>query len=900
MKGEFPKAYPFREVEKKWYTFWKEKGFFRADPQKVLSGERRPFVVMMPPPNVTGIIHMGHVLDNTLQDLFVRFARMRGYETLWQPGLDHAGIATQNVVERQLAREGKTRKDLGREAFLKRVWAWKEQYGGRILEQLQRLGISPDWDRLVFTMDPRYSRAVRKAFVELYRRGLIYRGFRLIHWCPRCGTALADDEVEREERQGKLYVLRYPLVDGEGEVQVATTRPETYLGDTAVAVHPEDERYRHLVGRKVRLPLVNWVRRTPDGKEVPPEIPIIADPRVDPEFGTGAVKVTPAHDYTDDEIARDHGLPYVVILDFSARTTENAGDFKDLDRFAARARVVDALREAGYLVAEKPHTLQIGVCYRCKTVVEPMLSHQWFVKMKPLAEPALRAVVEEGAIRLIPENFVNLYRHWLENVRDWCISRQIWWGHRIPAYYCEEGHITVSEEPPARCETCGSRNLRQDEDVLDTWFSSWLWPFATLGWPDETPELKAFYPTTLLVTGWDILFFWVARMIMAGYAFTGKPPFRNVYLHGLVRDEKRRKLSKSLGNSPDPLDLFDRFSADGVRAGMAMIAPEGQDVLFSEKRMEQGRNFANKVWNASRLLLTQTPDGFVPRSLDAVNPALEDRWMLTRLSRALSDITEDLEQFDYVHAVEGMYHLFWGEFCDWYLEAIKERLRDPDRRDEALSVSLRILEMLLRMLHPLMPFVTEELWQRLPAGLREGESIMVAPWPELSFEDPEAFEQFEFLREWVIRIREVRSTFRVPRNRTVRVHLKLPEGAPYENLLRETASLWGRLAFGAELATTESPVPGSAVQMVRSIPVYVELGGVVDLDRERARLQKELQELERVMAGFQKRLSSEAFLKSAPPDVVARQRETFRELRARSEILRSVLESLRVGKEGTS
>ncbi len=896
MKGsDFPKTYPYREVEARWYPYWKSQGFFRAHPQNVLEGKKRPFVVMMPPPNVTGIIHMGHVLDNTLQDLFVRFARMRGYEVLWQPGLDHAGIATQNVVERQLAKEGKTRKDVGREAFLSRVWAWKEQYGGRILQQLERLGVSPDWDRLVFTMDPEYSRAVRKAFVELYRRGWIYRGYRLIHWCPRCGTALADDEVEREERDARLYVLRYPLADGSGVIRVATTRPETYLGDTAVAVHPEDPRYRDLVGRKVRLPRVDWMRTTPDGQEVPPEIPIIADDRVDPEFGTGAVKVTPAHDPTDDEIARTHRLPYVVVLDFAARMTENAGPFAGMDRFEARAAVIRALEEEGYVEEVRPHRLQIGVCYRCKTVVEPMLSHQWFVRMQPLAQPALKAVVEEKAIRLIPENFVNLYRHWLENVRDWCISRQIWWGHRIPAYYCEEGHITVSEDPPTRCAECGSRNLRQDEDVLDTWFSSWLWPFATLGWPDTTPELEAFYPTTLLVTGWDILFFWVARMIMAGYAFRGKPPFRYVYLHGLVRDEKRRKLSKSLGNSPDPLDLFDRYSADGVRAGMALIAPEGQDVLFSEKRMEVGRNFANKVWNASRFLLLNTPEGFEPRPLESVNLELEDRWMLTMTGRRLRTITEDLEQFDYVHAVKDMHALFWGEFCDWYIEAIKDRVRDPERRDDALSVALWLLDKMLRMLHPLMPFVTEELWQRLPEVFREAPSIMVASWPEVTFEDAQAFERFEFLKEWVVKIREIRSTFRVPKHQAVDVYLKLPEGEAYEELLRRTEPLWNRLSFGARFQTTQTPVPRAAVQLVRSIPVYVGLGSVVDLEREKARLYKELAQLEGHIQSFQKRLSNEAFLKSAPAEVVARQRQTFRQMQEKARTLRAILESLEDG-----
>lgn len=887
----FPKTYPFQEIENRWYTYWKEQGFFRADPHTVLEGKKRPFVVMMPPPNVTGIIHMGHVLDNTLQDLFVRFARMRGYEVLWQPGLDHAGIATQNVVERRLAREGKTRKDVGRKAFLDKVWEWKNQYGGRILQQLERLGISPDWDRLVFTMDPAYSRAVWKAFVDLFHRGLIYRDYRLIHWCPRCGTALADDEVEREERDAKLYFLRYPLADGSGFIQVATTRPETYLGDTAVAVHPEDPRYRHWIGKTLRLPLVEWQRKTPNGESVSPLIPIVADDRVDPEFGTGAVKVTPAHDYTDDEIARDHGLPYVSVLGFDARMNENAGPFAGMDRFEARAAVIRALDAEGYVEAIQPYRLQIGLCYRCKTVVEPTLSEQWFVKMKPLAEPALRAVVEQGAIRLIPENFVKVYRHWLEHVRDWCISRQIWWGHRIPAYYCEENHITVSEERPSQCSVCGSRNLRQDEDVLDTWFSSWLWPLATLGWPQDTPDLKAFYPSTLLVTGWDILFFWVARMVMAGYAFTDKPPFRFVYLHGLVRDEKRRKLSKSLGNSPDPIDLFDRYSADGVRAGMALIAPEGQDVLFSEKRMEVGRNFANKVWNASRFLFLNLPEGFRPRPLEAIDLQLEDRWMLTLLSRRVRDITQKLEDFDYVHAVKEMHALFWGEFCDWYLEAIKDRVQDPDQRRDVLSVALWILDKLLRLLHPLMPFVTEEIWQRLPQELRDAPSLVVASWPEVNVEDPQAFEDFEFLKEWVVKVREIRSTFRIGRNQTVDVFLKVPEGKAYESLLVRTHPLWGKLSFGAHFQTTSHPIPRAAVQVVRSIPMYVGLGDMVDIEQEKARLRKELKKLEGHLRNFEKRLSNEAFLESAPPHVVSKQRQTFQDMQEKTQTLRNILRS---------
>ncbi|MCF6192019.1 MAG: valine--tRNA ligase [Candidatus Hydrothermae bacterium] len=893
-KKNLSKSYQFDNVEEKWLQRWNEAGSFRAEMEE----GKQSFSVVIPPPNVTGVLHVGHALNNTMQDVLVRYHRMCGDNTLWVPGTDHAGIATQNVVERAIAREGKTRFDLGREAFLERVWAWKKQYGHRILEQLKRLGISPDWDRLVFTMDPAYSRAVRKAFVELYRRGWIYRGFRLIHWCPRCGTALADDEVEYEHRDGKLYTLRYPLADGEGYVDVATTRPETYLGDTAVAVHPGDARYRSLVGRKVRLPLIDWERTTPEGTPVPPEIPIIADERVDPEYGTGAVKVTPAHDFNDWEMGEEHGLPRVQVLDEKARTTTNAGPFAGLDRLEARQKVLDALRKAGYVIKEEPIEHNVGVCYRCKTVVEPMLSLQWFVRMKDMAQDALRAV-EEGEIRLIPPNFVKLYRHWLENVRDWCISRQIWWGHRIPAYYCQDcGHINVSEDPPTRCAQCSGRNLVQDEDVLDTWFSSWLWPFATLGWPEQTSELAVFYPTTLLITGWDILFFWVARMIMAGYAFMKKPPFRYVYLHGLVRDEKRRKISKSLGNFKDPLELFETYSVDGVRAGMALIAPEGQDVLFSEKRIELGRNFANKVWNASRFLLMNLPEGMEPADLSRTELRLEDRWMITRWNLAIQEITKDLESFDYVHAVKGMFHLFWNEFCDWYLEAIKPRLRQggEDAR-VARTVALTLLEHLLRMLHPLMPFVTEELWQRLPAWARpDRPSIMVAPWPEtLPGEDDAALEAFQFLKEWVTAVREIRSTFKIPKQETVQVLLKLPEGEPRRDLLEAHVDLWAPLAFGATFGTTEEVPPASATGVVRGVPFYVPLAGVIDLARERARLQREYEALSQRIQGFQKRLTNESFLRSAPTHVVEQQRKTYQELQEKARHLRQMLDQMEDG-----
>ena len=755
---DLPKRYDPKNTEDKWYKFWLDKGFFKADAQS----SRPHFSVMMPPPNITGILTMGHVLNNTIQDIIIRFKRMRGYEALWQPGIDHAGIATQNVVEKALAKEGKSRFDLGREKFLEIVWKWKEQYGEKILTQLRKLGVSCDWSRVKFTMDPDMSRAVMKAFVELYRAGLIYRGTRIINWCPRCGTALADDEVEYIEEKGELYYIKYPLVGEKGYVVVATTRPETYLGDTAVAVNPRDERYKKLIGKRVRLPLIDWTRKDLNGEDVSAEIPIIADERVEKEFGTGAVKVTPAHDPADFEIGMDAGLPQVVVMDEEAVLNDNAGPYKGLERYAARKKILEDLEKNGFIEKIEDYQHNVGTCYRCHTVIEPYISEQWFVKMKPLAELALKAV-ESGEIKLVPPYSEKIYRHWLENVKDWCISRQIWWGHRIPVYTCQDcGHIMVGEEKPQKCEKCDSTNIVQDEDVLDTWFSSWLWPFSTLGWPERTDFLEKFYPTDVLVTGWDILFFWVARMIMAGYFFMKEKPFSYVYLHGLLRDEKRRKLSKSLGNSPDPLDLIEKYGADGVRMGIMLITPEGQDIIFTEKRMELGRNFANKIWNASRLLFSHLrEEEEFDKNIEPVR--LEDRWILTKLNRSITEVSEALEKFDFNTAAWELYNFFWKNYCDWYLEAIKPRLRNDDKT--ALKTAFYVLDRFLRLLHPFMPFITEELWQRIPFS-KETESIMVSIWPEpddFTFEDEAS--DFEFLIELIKNIRELRHEIGFERKR---------------------------------------------------------------------------------------------------------------------------------------
>ena len=878
---DLPKRYDPKNTEDKWYKFWLDKGFFKANPQS----SRPHFSVMMPPPNITGILTMGHVLNNTIQDIIIRFKRMGGYETLWQPGIDHAGIATQNVVEKALAKEGKSRFDLGREKFLEIVWKWKKQYGEKILIQLRKLGVSCDWSRVKFTMDPDMSRAVMKAFVELYRAGLIYRGTRIINWCPRCGTALADDEVEYIEEKGKLYYIKYPLVGEKGYVVVATTRPETYLGDTAVAVNPRDERYKKLIGKRVRLPLIDWTRKDLNGEDVSAEIPIIADERVEKEFGTGAVKVTPAHDPADFEIGMDAGLPQVVVMDEEAVLNDNAGPYKGLERYAARKKILEDLEKNGFIEKIEDYQHNVGTCYRCHTVIEPYISEQWFVKMKPLAELALKAV-ESGEIKLVPPYSEKIYRHWLENVKDWCISRQIWWGHRIPVYTCQDcGHIMVGEEKPQKCEKCDSTNIAQDEDVLDTWFSSWLWPFSTLGWPERTDFLEKFYPTDVLVTGWDILFFWVARMIMAGYFFMKEKPFSYVYLHGLLRDEKRRKLSKSLGNSPDPLDLIEKYGADGVRMGIMLITPEGQDIIFTEKRMELGRNFANKIWNASRLLFSHLrEEEEFDKNIEPVR--LEDRWILTKLNRSITEVSEALEKFDFNTAAWELYNFFWKNYCDWYLEAIKPRLRNDDKT--ALKTAFYVLDRFLRLLHPFMPFITEELWQRIPFS-KETESIMVSIWPEpddFTFED-EALD-FEFLIELIKNIRELRHEIGFERKRKSVIAFKDVKDH-FKTIVREHMDILDLLAQTDKVvdeAERGIPILAGEEHLIFVLENEDELRRVV------ARFEKELQELEGLLDKLNKKLSNQDFLEKAPAHVVQSEKEKKQNYEEKIRKLREHLEGL--------
>lgn len=858
---EVEKTYNFKNVEERIYKKWEEGGYFKANPKS----NKKSYAIMMPPPNITGIIHMGHVLDNTIQDILTRMKRMQGYEVLWQPGIDHAGIATQNVVERQLATEGKTRFDIGREEFIKRVWEWKKRYGEIILKQLKRLGVSCDWSRTKFTLDPDMSEAVLTAFKILYDEGLIYKGRRIINWCPRCGTALADDEVEYRVDQSYLWYIKYPLVDDNGYIEVATTRPETYLGDTAVAVNPEDDRYKHLIGKMVKLPLVDW-----DREGVSPVIPIIADEHVDMEFGTGAVKVTPAHDPNDFEIGERHNLPYIIVLDEDARMNKNAGPYEGLDRYTARKKIVEDLKKAGFIEKIVKHTHSVGTCYRCNTVIEPYLSSQWFVKMKPLAKRAIEGV-KSGDIRLIPNYADKIYFHWLENVKDWCISRQIWWGHRIPVYKCEDcGQVEVSVKEIKKCKKCGSTHISQDEDVLDTWFSSWLWPLSTLGWPSETDYLKKFYPTDILVTGWDILFFWVARMIMAGYHFKDKKPFKTVYLHGIVRDEKRRKFSKSLGNSPDPLELIGKYGADGVRMGMMLITPEGQDIIFSSERMEVGRNFANKVWNATRYVLMNTENVNLKRFFDIEDEfEIEDKWILNELSITIKRVTDSIEKFDFNGAAWTLYNFFWKEFCDFYLEIIKGR-RD---KEVALTVAVFVLDAFLRLLHPFMPFITEELYTYLPAENKK-EAIIIAPWPNYSVEYGKDAELMKRIIRVIESIREIRGEFGLGKKEVVFLEYSgdeltsLLDKKPYVRKLGLFEMIKGNLEEG--LFSTVFYLNG------KEYKVYLPQ---VDIDKEIEKTEKEIRSLNTLLERLEKKLKNENFLKKAPENVVEKERRKYEDFK---------------------
>ncbi len=869
------KVYDPRRTEAKWYAYWTEQGYFRG----ALQEDRPFFSIVIPPPNVTGSLHMGHALNNTLQDILIRWRRMAECNTLWMPGTDHAGIATQNVVERELAAKGEDRHQLGRDAFVERVWQWRDEYGGVIINQLKRLGASCDWSRERFTMDEGLSAAVREVFVRLYEEGLIYRDHYIINWCPRCHTALSDVEVEHEETAGHLYHIRYPLIGEAGSLTVATTRPETMLGDTALAVNPEDERYRALVDKKARLPILER------------ELTIIADDYVDRTFGTGVLKITPAHDPNDFEVGLRHNLPQVNVMDQDARMNEAAGPYTGLDRYACRKSLVRDLKKAGLLEKVEPHQHAVGHCYRCKTVVEPVLSLQWFVRMKELAEPAVHAV-EEGRVRFVPGGWQNTYFEWMRNIRDWCISRQIWWGHRIPAWYCDAcAGVTVSREDPDGCVQCGSGEIRQETDVLDTWFSSALWPFSTLGWPEETPELKHYYPTSVLVTGFDIIFFWVARMIMMGCKFMGEVPFRDVYIHALVRDAEGQKMSKSKGNVIDPLTMIDAYGTDAFRFTLTAFAAQGRDVRLSEERIEGYRNFCNKIWNAARFALMHlghevgTPAG---------EPELQDRWILSRLNRATTEVTEALGAYRFNEAASTLYQFFWHEFCDWYLELIKERLygTSPERKQAARYYLLRVLEESLRLLHPVMPFITEEIYQHLPS---HGESIMTAPYPaaDRNREDRDAEEQMASVMEAVTLIRNIRGEMNIPPSKPLRALIRARDGRTARILSEQRADILGLTrSEEIEVGTDLARPPASAMAVSDLVEVFVPLGGLIDFEEERARLLKSLKKVQSEMSAVSRKLANENFIQKAPAEVVEKERQRREDLRSKTQKIEAGLQAL--------
>ena len=895
---QLEKIYDPTQVEERWYRFWTEKGYFHA----TVDRPGAPYSIVIPPPNITGSLHLGHALNNTLQDILIRWRRMQGRNTLWMPGTDHAGIATQNVVERQLLAEGTSREVLGREAFVKRVWDWKAQSGGSILQQLKRLGASCDWDRLRFTMDEGLSQAVREVFVRLHEDGLIYRGERLINWCPRCLTALSDIEVEHEETKGKLYHIEYPLADDpKTRLVVATTRPETMLGDTAVAVHPEDPRYNHLIGKKVRLPLTSR------------DIPIIGDPiLVDREFGTGAVKITPGHDFNDFEAGERHNLPRIAILNQRAQMDASGLHDAQVDPslnltlkpvHQARALMVDALRERGFLVKVEDHKMSLGKCYRCKTVVEPYLSPQWFVKIKPLAEPAIKAV-EDGRIRLIPEGWVNNYLGWMRDIKDWCISRQIWWGHQIPAWYCRscnedaiieaapnsftmtsDAKPIVARTAPTHCPDCSASDFIRDPDVLDTWFSSALWPFSTLGWPEQTPELKTYYPTSTLVTGLDILFFWVARMIMMGLKFTGNVPFRDVYIHALVRDAEGQKMSKSKGNVMDPLSVMEKYGTDALRFTLAAMASPGRDIKLAEERIEGYRNFANKIWNAARFILMNL-DG--PR--EAAPPkdrSFADRWILSRLNRTIRDVNASLEAYRFDQASSQIYHFIWHEYCDWYLELVKPAFQSKDSADakRTRQTLVESFEAILRLLHPVMPFITEEIWQTLP---HEGDSLVIqrypAPIPEWNAKDIEA--EFAVLEQFVTTVRTGRAQLNYQPGKVLALYGATSRGEQLTTL-RHLLPFIEHLSRGSvKLAAVETWPTDKVLRLpVEGMTVGLVVEGEVDLEKVLSRLQKQSEEKEQEIQRLEAKLHNVEFTSKAPAEVIREHGDRLRILQQDSRLL---------------
>ena len=874
MGKQLDKTYEPKSVESRLYDFWQKNGYFHAEPDK----SKKPYTIVMPPPNITGQLHMGHALDNTLQDILTRFRRMQGYCTLWLPGTDHASIATEAKIVAAMAEEGVTKGDLGRDGFLERAWEWKKVYGGRITEQLRKMGSSCDLSRERFTMDEGCSKAVKEVFVNLYNKGLIYRGERIINWCPHCKTSISDAEVEYTEQDGFFWHLRYPLTDGSGFIELATTRPETLLGDTAVAVHPDDERYKALVGKTLTLPLVGR------------EIPIVADSYVDPEFGTGVVKITPAHDPNDFEVGLRHNLEVITVLDDGAVINENGGKYQGLDRYEARKRIVEDLEKGGFLVRVEPHAHNVGECYRCHTTVEPRVSRQWFVKMEPLAKPAIEAV-KTGETKFIPERFEKTYFHWMENIRDWCISRQLWWGHRIPVWYCDDcGETVVTKEDSVdTCPKCGGHHLTQDPDTLDTWFSSALWPFSTLGWPEKTDELEYFYPTSTLVTGYDIIFFWVARMIFSGVEHMGKAPFDTVFIHGIVRDAQGRKMSKSLGNGIDPLLEIDKYGADALRFTLATGNSPGNDMRYTPEKVEASRNFANKLWNAARFVLMNLDDNepapYIPEGL-----ALEDKWILSIYNRVVKEVTDNLEKFELGIAVQKLYDFIWDVFCDWYIELAKARLtgENEQAKKTARGVLCYVLSGTLKLLHPFMPFITEEIWQTLP---HEGETIMLASFPEYSESLNFAAEETEFSRvmEAVRAVRSRRAEMNVPASKKAEVYI----ATAHTDTFKTCAVFFNRLASASEVKVAGEWDMAGAVSIVTSdAKIYIPMDQLIDFEAEKKRLEKEKAETEKLLAGVMAKLNNEAFVSRAPKNIVDNQREAAERLNKKLSLIDESMKAL--------
>ena len=875
MAKEMAKAYNPKEVEDKIYDFWQEGNYFHAEVDK----DKKPYTIVMPPPNITGQLHMGHALDNTLQDILIRWRRMQGYSALWLPGTDHASIATEAKIVEAMRKEGITKEDLGREKFLERAWEWKKEYGGRIVSQLKKMGSSCDWERERFTMDEGCSKAVKEVFVRLYNKGLIYRGERIINWCPHCKTSISDAEVEFEEQAGHFWHLRYPLTDGSGYLELATTRPETLLGDTAVAVNPSDERYKDLVGKTLTLPLVGR------------EIPIIADDYVDVDFGTGVVKITPAHDPNDFQVGLRHNLPVINVMTDDAKIVEDYPEYAGMDRYEAREAIVKELDEGGFLVKVEKHDHNVGTCYRCHSTVEPRVSKQWFVKMDELAGPAIECV-KSGKTKFVPERFNKIYYHWMENIRDWCISRQLWWGHRIPAYYCDEcGEVTVAKEMPEKCPKCGCTHLHQDEDTLDTWFSSALWPFSTLGWPDKTPELDYYFPTNTLVTGYDIIFFWVARMIFSSVEQMNSQPFDTVFIHGIVRDENGVKMSKSLGNGIDPLLVIDQYGADALRMFLATGNSPGNDMRYSEKRVEACRNFANKLWNASRFVHMNIDDYNVKNELPATLET-EDKWILHTLNNVAKEVNENLERFELGIALSKIYDFIWNSYCDWYIELCKARLQsEGETAQNARQVLIYVLDKILKLLHPFMPFITEEIWQTIPHDT-DGKTVMLEKYPEYdpSLDFPSEAEEMMKVMEAITAIRTQRNEMNVPPSKKAKLFIATAIPETFSN----GEQFFKKLASASEVEISDSfDIDGAVTVVTSDAKIYIPMEELVDKEAELKRLNKELKQVEKMLAQDEGKLNNPGFMSKAPEKVIEKIKGQAEKEREKIALIHAAMDALK-------